>query len=75
MSCKSLTAYTINYPNINIKYNEKEYSLLNLMKWKRRYVRTAKRYTKNKNNVENLLSDFKTSYNTTILRQYLFFVL
>lgn len=75
MSCKSLTAYTISYPDINIKYNEKEYSLLNLMKWKRRYVRPAKRYAKNKNNVENLLSDFKTSYNTTILRQYLFFVL
>lgn len=68
MLCKSLIVYIINYFNINIKYNEKEYFFLNFMKWKRRYVRIVKRYIKNKNNVENLLLDFKIFYNIIILR-------
>lgn len=40
--------------------------------WKKRYVRLAKRYVKNKNNVGNSLPDIKTSYNTITLRSIYF---
>ena len=39
------------------------------------YVKLEKRYLKNKNNIWNLLPDIKTSYNTTILKEYLFLAL
>ena len=38
------------------------------------YVKLDKRYLKNKN-IWNLLPDIKTSYNTTILKEYLFLAL